>query len=452
MVVALASLASASLVVAPAMPAGAAASAEVRPAAAGPTVTAAELLPPEGSPPGTLVVPFDLNDEGQVVGASYRGSLDTVESRPILWEQGRARQLPAPDERDSYRAEHINDRGEVLVETSFSGAYRWVDGQVTDLRGTDDESVTTVGLNERGEALITRSTDGSLLPERHGVWDDGAFTRLVAEGEWPATRVSSIELSDGGLVVGTFVASWQVVPTPSRAFAWRDGALRMLSDEAWSSAAVGVNRHGQVVGEQPSDGDGGTLWDADGRAVRLPIRPTDINDRGQVVGTLERGDGDRVAALWDDGRVTVLGTLGGASRPTSINERGQVIGVSETADGEDHHFLWADGHLLDLGPRAEPLRRPELPFELNDEGQAIGMMATPDGPRARLWTIEGGSGDPGEGGCVTATNAEHVAAGRATSVLAFAWAVGSDQYLGLTSRPTALRQTAPGRWELVDGC
>lgn len=43
-----------------------------------------------------------------------------------------------------------------------------------------------------------------------------------------------------------------------------------------------------------------------------------INDRGHVVGT--RGDGE--AFLWRDGRTTDLGTF----IPTDINNRGEVVG------------------------------------------------------------------------------------------------------------------------------
>jgi Chlorophyllase enzyme len=72
-------------------------------------------------------------------------------------------------------------------------------------------------------------------------------------------------------------------------------------------------------------------------------------------------------------------------------------------------------------------------------------------------TYGGGGGTtssttPGGGQCVTATNSAHVQAGRATSFLIFAWANGSNQYLGLTWASTSLRQTAPNSWSRVDAC
>ena len=47
------------------------------------------------------------------------------------------------------------------------------------------------------------------------------------------------------------------------------------------------------------------------------------------------------AFLWQNGKMTDLGTLGGrSSNPRAINERGQVVGESFTASGTVHAFLW----------------------------------------------------------------------------------------------------------------
>jgi hypothetical protein len=53
---------------------------------------------------------------------------------------------------------------------------------------------------------------------------------------------------------------------------------------------------------------------------------------------------------------------------------------------------------------------------------------------------------------VTATNSAHVQAGRATSLLIFAFATGSRNYLGLTWSTTSLRQTATNTWTRVETC
>jgi hypothetical protein len=62
------------------------------------------------------------------------------------------------------------------------------------------------------------------------------------------------------------------------------------------------------------------------------------------------------------------------------------------------------------------------------------------------------SSTPGGGGqCISATNSQHVQAGRATTFLVFAWANGSNDYLGLTWATTSLRQSGTG-WEMVTAC
>jgi glucose/arabinose dehydrogenase len=61
--------------------------------------------------------------------------------------------------------------------------------------------------------------------------------------------------------------------------------------------------------------------------------------------------------------------------------------------------------------------------------------------------------DPTPGACVTATNAAHITAGRATAVFFFfARAVGSNDFLGGRSATTSLRETSPGVWDRVTSC
>jgi len=64
---------------------------------------------------------------------------------------------------------------------------------------------------------------------------------------------------------------------------------------------------------------------------------------------------------------------------------------------------------------------------------------------------QGGPG-PGPGQCVLATNQQHTTAGRATTFVVWAWAVGSGEYLGATWESTSLRQTAAGVWARVTAC
>jgi probable HAF family extracellular repeat protein len=71
-----------------------------------------------------------------------------------------------------------------------------------------------------------------------------------------------------------------------------------------------------------------------------------VNDRGQVVGgsdtTLSCSSCNpiRHAFVWENGKLTDLGTLGGSSEAVAINARGWIIGWSETTSGAVHAVLW----------------------------------------------------------------------------------------------------------------
>ena len=71
-----------------------------------------------------------------------------------------------------------------------------------------------------------------------------------------------------------------------------------------------------------------------------------INNRGQITGWLY---GPQRAFLWQNGKFTDLGTLGGASLAYAINDRGQIVGDSSTGEDDDHAFLWEKGTMTDLG-------------------------------------------------------------------------------------------------------
>lgn len=124
-----------------------------------------------------------------------------------------------------------------------------------------------------------------------------------------------------------------------------------------------------------------------------------INNRGWVAGVSHLADGSRRAALWRDGSVIPLGTLGGpassVARP-GLNDRGMVVGISHTAEVDSLNEAWSceataalpptDPRLMCRGFLWERGVMHELPTlggnhafanSINSRGQAVGWAETP---------------------------------------------------------------------------
>jgi probable HAF family extracellular repeat protein len=166
------------------------------------------------------------------------------------------------------------------------------------------------------------------------------------------------------------------------------------------TAATAINDNGQVVGISgicqnavgALSAKHAVLWQ-NGRATDLGNigghgwnTPTFINNQGQVVGFANQS-GDLIngqlalnfhAFLWTQERgMRDLGTLPGdaISEALGINESGQVVGVSYGA-GFSHPraFLWQDGVMMDLNnliPAGSSLTL-EVAGDINDRGEITG--------------------------------------------------------------------------------
>jgi probable HAF family extracellular repeat protein len=145
------------------------------------------------------------------------------------------------------------------------------------------------------------------------------------------------------------------------------------------------------------------------------FEPHSINEKGQVAGKLH-GRFGRHAALWDRGKMTDLGTLGGPDRRRGgvseafgVNNRGEVVGYTDVhlkrptptlrhpPFTERHAFVWTrSGGMRDLGV---PTIRPSRNFQgsvkgtsdsnasgINDRGDVVGGGTTPHFlSQALLW-------------------------------------------------------------------
>ncbi len=148
--------------------------------------------------------------------------------------------------------------------------------------------------------------------------------------------------------------------------------------------AADINSSGVVTGHWSVGGtsfvsfvyEDGTLTYLD-LGPQISGRPVSINDAGIIAGNWAIDEPSRTrAALWNNGVVTDLGTLGGTySSALDLNNLGQVVGAATVAAfGDRHAFLWENGVMLDLNDLLPELPPWTLTFanKINDAGQIIG--------------------------------------------------------------------------------
>ena len=141
-----------------------------------------------------------------------------------------------------------------------------------------------------------------------------------------------------------------------------------------SSFATAMNDRGAVVGRaQSADGSyHGFLWRGGTMLDLGPLSPTDINNRGQVIGTRDDVGG---AYLWSRG--TLVALPGGLGYPTAINDHGHVVGMKSVDSGSDVPVLLTGGALRQL-----PL---DTVSDINNRGEVSGGRATDNGFHASVW-------------------------------------------------------------------
>jgi len=235
----------------------------------------------------------------------------------------------------------------------------------------------------------------------HGIlWKDGTATYL---GDLGGGQSYATAINDAGRVVGSSCKYPGDAPPACNfyyGFVWKNGTMSSLPTLFYggTTGATGINDGGQVVGSAsapPYGYDHAALWE-NGNVTDLGTLggyysgATAINDAGQVVGSgTTEGNSPTHPFLWADGVMTDLGTLGGPNAfAKGINDAGQIVGYSEVAcNGCSHYpvhaFLWADGAMTDLGTLGG---ENSYAYGISDAGRIVGGSFDANGLlRAFVW-------------------------------------------------------------------
>jgi probable HAF family extracellular repeat protein len=188
------------------------------------------------------------------------------------------------------------------------------------------------------------------------LWRDGQMRDLGTLG---GVESVAYAVNDGDQVVGAS----STAAGDTHAFLWQDGHMRDLGTfgRRSTSVAVDVNGAGKVLvylGLKPPP----VIWRPEATPIKVRVDgaaltlATALNDHAQVVGRVNLaapapGEADEQGFLWDHGRTTLLGTLGGGSSiAAAVNRDGEVAGWSLPAGSDrPHAFLWRAGTMSDLG-------------------------------------------------------------------------------------------------------
>jgi probable HAF family extracellular repeat protein len=271
---------------------------------------------------------------------------------------------------------------------------------ITDLGSLGGGRTTPMGINNRGAVVGSSNTvDGRTRAFLY------TGSSLIDLGTLGGDESFAYRINDNGIIVGRA----QDASGRFHAFVTRliGGAIGLSSLDARLDgdygAALGINSVGDVAGYYTTAGvhmsarnrvfsyrdfvvkDIGTFGAEDGVVVA-------VNDRGSMAGFFSfepHADyAQHASFLFTGGRLVPIGSLGGKlTTARDLNNRDEVVGDGDAGDGDHHAFLFAGGQLRDLGTLAGG--RQSAAYAINERGDIVGFSEGRDGS-ARAITITAG--------------------------------------------------------------
>jgi probable HAF family extracellular repeat protein len=305
-----------------------------------------------------------LNNNGVVVGgiANSDGSVSLAEwSNGVLTNLGVPPGLPRHDF-NIPRVFGINDYGAVVGTMRTSAGdlpSRWFIhdcGRFTVLPPADptDRGGAAVGINNRGEVVGYQHTASNRFTA--WLWSNGAYSRLPVSG----TSTAALGINATGIIIGNRrlrlvrrLLTGQLRSKGELGYVLSQGKVQYLTGFVYA-----INQQGDAAGGSVSDGQTMATVFNNGIAtviLSLPSHAVGINSAGSVVGSFQPAGYSRKHLFrWSANEgafdLTPAGYI--SAEAAAINNRGDILGFGETVSGKSEYFLLTPDPNGELTPKA----------------------------------------------------------------------------------------------------
>jgi hypothetical protein len=305
-----------------------------------------------------------LSNNGVVAGgiANSDGSVSLAQwCKGVLTNLGVPPGLPSEDF-NKPRVFGINNCGAIVgtIHTSAGDLpSRWFiydSGRFTVLPLADptDLGGAAIGINNRGDVVGYDHTSSNNVIG--WLWSNGAYSSLPVSG----TSTAALGINSSGTIIGNrrlrFIRrllTGQLRYTGERGYVLGHGTTQYLTGFVYA-----INDLGEAAGGSISDGKARATVFKNGIAtviLNLPSSAVGINSSADVVGSYEpAGYNRRHLFRWSENAGAFDLTPDGyrSAEAAAINDRGDVLGFGETVSGKFQYFLLAPDPNGGLTPKA----------------------------------------------------------------------------------------------------